>query len=107
MLYRFKCKAAGDVVMLEENGRQLLEILGKDPAAPGILLVDQMPAAEQALRDAALVEQQEFERRKAEAEAQGLVFDETLRISLKTRVAPFIEMMQHAQRESTEIVWGV
>ncbi|MDW8337472.1 MAG: DUF1840 family protein, partial [Tepidimonas sp.] len=35
MLYRFKSKATGDVVMLEPNGRRVLEILGKDPDAPG------------------------------------------------------------------------
>ena len=51
MLYRFKSKAAGDVVMLEPNGKQVLEILGKDPAHPGIILPEQMPAAIQALRD--------------------------------------------------------
>ncbi len=30
MLYKFKSKAAGDVIMLEPNGRRVLEIIGKD-----------------------------------------------------------------------------
>jgi hypothetical protein len=35
MLYKFKSRSTGDLIMLEVNGRQVLEILGKDPDAPG------------------------------------------------------------------------
>ena len=30
MLYKFKSKAAGDLIMLEPNGRRVLQIIGKD-----------------------------------------------------------------------------
>ena len=30
MLYKFKSKAAGDLIMLEPNGRRVLEIIGKE-----------------------------------------------------------------------------
>jgi hypothetical protein len=33
MLYKFKSRSTGDLIMLEVNGRQVLEILGKDPDA--------------------------------------------------------------------------
>ena len=49
MLYKFKSKAAGDLIMLEPNGRRVLEIVGKDPGPKGIILPEQMPAAIQAL----------------------------------------------------------
>ena len=42
MLYRFKSRATADLVMLEASGRRVLEILGKDPASPGILLTAHM-----------------------------------------------------------------
>jgi hypothetical protein len=35
MLYKFKSKAAGDLIMLEPNGRRMLEIVGKDARAQG------------------------------------------------------------------------
>lgn len=107
MLYRFKCKATGDVVMLESNGKQMLEILGKDPAGPGILLLEQMPAAIQALRDAIFEEECEFERRKQEALAKGEAEPDPDRVSLRTRVTPFIDMLNHCMREGCEVVWGV
>ena len=37
MLYKFKSRVTGDLIMLEPNGRRVLEILGKDPGAPGII----------------------------------------------------------------------
>ena len=49
MLYRFKSKNMGDVIMLEANGRQVLEIIGKTPDPRGIILPEQMPAASAAL----------------------------------------------------------
>jgi hypothetical protein len=109
MLYRFKSKATGDVVMLEPNGRRVLEILGKDPSGPGIILPEQIPAAIEALRAAVAAEEAEAERRRREAEEKG---EEPLepveeRVPLRTRVAPFIEMLQHCQREGSEVVWGV
>ncbi|MEN9376283.1 MAG: hypothetical protein RL710_1440, partial [Pseudomonadota bacterium] len=30
MLYKFKSKITGDVIMLQPNGRRVLEIIGKD-----------------------------------------------------------------------------
>jgi hypothetical protein len=36
MLYKFKSKAVGDLIMLEPNGRANCCIIGKDPAPKGI-----------------------------------------------------------------------
>jgi hypothetical protein len=110
MLYRFKSKASGDVVMLGPNGKQLLEILGKDPEGPGILLPEDMPAACEAIAHA--VAQDEAMRAKLKNEAQESAeedapSEEAERISLRTRVAPFLELVQHSMREKTEVVWGV
>jgi len=47
-MYKFKSRAAGDLIMLEPNGRQILGIIGKydSPAdSKGILLPEQMPEA--------------------------------------------------------------
>jgi hypothetical protein len=107
MLYRFKSKATGDVVMLEANGKQVLEILGKDPSGPGILLYAQMPAAIEALQAAVAHDEAEQARRHQEAEAAGDAAPEPDRVSLRTRVTPFIEMLRHCMREECEVVWGV
>jgi acetolactate synthase-1/2/3 large subunit len=45
MIYKFKSKAAGDLIMLAPHGDQILRILGKEPSAQGIFDVADMPAA--------------------------------------------------------------
>ena len=57
MLYKFKSKNAGDVIMLEVTGRRILEIIGKDTERTGIILVDQMLAAITAI-DAAVASEE-------------------------------------------------
>ena len=49
MLYKFKSKATGDLIMLEPNGRRMLEIVGKEPGPKGIILAQDMPGAIAAL----------------------------------------------------------
>ena len=45
MLIIFKSPASGDVIMFEKNGKEMLGVLGKDPAdAKGIVTVEQLPA---------------------------------------------------------------
>ena len=57
MLYKFKSKASGDLIMLEANGRRVLEIIGKDAGPTGIILPEQMPAAIAALEAAIVLEE--------------------------------------------------
>ncbi|MCW5640107.1 MAG: DUF1840 family protein, partial [Rubrivivax sp.] len=37
MIYKFRSKAAGDLIMLPAHGDQLLRLLGREPAAQGII----------------------------------------------------------------------
>ncbi|HZY19747.1 MAG TPA: DUF1840 domain-containing protein [Ramlibacter sp.] len=107
MLYKFKSKAAGDLIMLEPNGRRILEIIGKDAGPQGIIEPAQMPAAVTALERA--IEQEEAEHRAAieEAKAKGEVPPRFDAVSLRQRAVPFIEMLRRCGQAGKEIVWGV
>ncbi len=102
MLYKFRSKAAGDVIMLGPNGDQLMRLLGRDPAPQGIFEPAAMPAAIQALKDAVAAE--EAAREQAEREGQVPAARE---VALRQRVWPMVEMMQRAHRADEPIVWGV
>jgi len=52
MLYKFKSRAAADLILLEPQGRQILEIIGKTPGPTGIVTAAQIPAALAALEAA-------------------------------------------------------
>ncbi len=123
MLYKFKSKATGDLIMLEPQGRQILKIIGKEPGAQGIIEPKDMMAAIDALQQA--VVREEEARQEAEREAQkekqraaeGVAADPAKSgahtgsdkgaISLKQRVVPFIDMLRRAHAEDKDIVWGV
>ena len=95
MLYKFKSKAAGDVIMLQTHGDQLMRLIGREPASKGIIEPAAMPAAMRALQEAA-----------AQAQA-GSDADGERGVGLKQRVWPMIEMMKRAQAADEPIVWGV
>jgi hypothetical protein len=106
-LYRFKSRETGDLVMLEPDGRRILEIIGKDPSAAGVILPQQMPAAEQALHDAVVLEEADQQRQREEAEAEGEPPPEFDSVSLRLRSTPFIEMLQRCEKAGVGVVWGV
>jgi uncharacterized protein DUF1840 len=95
MLYKFKSKAAGDVIMLQPHGDLLMRLIGREPAAKGIIEPADMPAAMRALQDAAS-QAQDASQREGE---RG--------VSLKQRVWPMVEMMKRSQAAGEPIVWGV
>jgi hypothetical protein len=107
MLYKFKSKAAGDLIMLEPNGRRVLEIIGKEAGAKGIILAEEMPAAIRALQGA--IEREEAEHAAAieDAKAQGQVPPRFDAVSLRQRAVPFIDMLKRCSAAGKEIVWGV
>lgn len=98
MLYKFKSKNAGDVIMLEPNGRKVLEIIGKDAGPKGIILTEQMPAAIQALQYAITLEE------SGDAEAGAVPGDA---LGLRQRAMPFIDMLQRNHKSGDDVVWGV
>ena len=98
MLYRFKSKNMGDVIMLEPNGRQVLEIIGKTPGPRGIILPEQMPAAIKALEDAIALEQ------SGDEEAGAVPGDG---LGLHQRAISFIDMLKRNHAGGHDVVWGV
>ena len=107
MLYKFKSKAAGDLIMLEPNGRRVLEIVGKDPAPKGIILPEDMPGAITALEAAIAREEAEHKALIEEAKAKGQVPPKFDAISLRQRAVPFLDMLRRCSQAGKEIVWGV
>jgi regulator of protease activity HflC (stomatin/prohibitin superfamily) len=107
MIYKFKSKAAGDLIMLEPNGRRVLDIIGKDPGPKGIILPEEMPKAIQDLEAAIVREEAEQKAAIEEAKAKGEVPPRFDAVSLRQRAVPFLDMLRRCSKEGKEIVWGV
>ena len=107
MLYKFKSKAAGDLIMLEPNGRRVLEIIGKDPGPKGIIQSEEIGAALSALEAAVAREEAEHKALAEEAKAKGDVPPRFDAVSLRQRAVPFVDMLRRCQQAGKDIVWGV
>ncbi|MEX8493572.1 DUF1840 domain-containing protein [Sphaerotilus sp.] len=107
MLYKFKSKAAGDLIMTAPVGDRMMALVGRAPAAQGIFLVAQMPAAIAALEQG--IADEEHARREAEAEAaaEGRTLPPPKDVSLRQRAWPLIEMLKRAHEADKDVVWGV
>lgn len=107
MLYKFKSKAAGDLIMMGPTGDQVLRIIGKEPAPKGIIEAAAMAAAIAALERAVAEEEAARAQAEREAQAEGRTLAPRDGVSLRQRAWPMVEMLKRAQAANHEIVWGV
>ena len=110
MLYKFKSKVTGDLIMLEPNGRQILQLIDKGDAASlvkGILVPPEMPAAIAALERAVAEDDAAQQQRLQEAKAAGEKLPRSENVSLRQRAVPFIDMLKRCHQADMEVVWGV
>jgi hypothetical protein len=107
MIYKFKSKAAGDVIMMGPPGDAVLRLLGKEPAAKGIIEVAAMPAAIAALEHAIAADETAKSQADKDAAADARSSRTGDGVSLRQRAWPLIEMMKRSSAGNADIVWGV
>ncbi|MBW8758851.1 MAG: DUF1840 domain-containing protein [Burkholderiales bacterium] len=100
MIYRFKSRATGDLIMTQPVGERVLGLIGKDAAPQGIIEVAQMAAAIGALESAVASESPRAAGDDDDGAGKGD------RVSLRQRVWPMVEMMKRAMAEKEPITWG-
>ena len=106
MLYKFKSRATADLIMLEPQGRQIVTIIGKTPGASGIVTAAQIPGAIASLEAAVIADEAQPEAQEND-EAAAEEINEAVRLRLRQRAAPFIEMLKRSAAADVDVVWGV
>jgi hypothetical protein len=101
MIYKFKSKATGDLIMLGPHGDQVLRLMGREPAATGIIEPAALAAALAALQDAVAAEAARA------AEGDDTDTDQPRAVALRQRAWPMVEMLRRAQTADAAVVWGV
>jgi len=104
MLYKFKSRATADVIMLEANGRQLLQIIGKSPDPHGIVTVAQIPGAISAL-EAAIAADDKRDQPAAADEDERDAAERANTVRLHQRAAPLIDMLRRSAAEGADVTW--
>jgi len=118
MLFEFKSRAAGSVVMTSDVGKKVLPLIGKTPDPKGIITVDQMPGAIAALEAACKRENELLAAARnktrgtvAPPDPQAAKSDDSEGdphlIGICQRVYPLIEMLKQSHKAGRDITWGV
>jgi hypothetical protein len=107
MLYKFKSKATGDLILLEPQGRQFLQLIGKTVEPKGIIEADQMPDAIRPCKKLSQRKKLQQADAVAQAKAQGQTPPKFEAISLRQRTKPIIDMLQRCHKAGQPVVWGV
>ena len=102
MIYKFKSPATGDLIMLGPQGDQMLRVIGREPAAQGIIEVAAMAAALAALQ-AAVAGEESPAPTPAPSSDEAAAPD----VGLRQRLWPMVELLRRAQAAKVAVVWGV
>ncbi len=103
MLIIFSSQAAAQVMMLDDLAKHLLAILGRQLETRGIITVEQLPAAIQALEKAIVLDNQASEENKNEEEE----IPSNERLRLAQRAFPLLDMLRRAAKKNKPVTWGV
>ncbi|MGH8780730.1 DUF1840 domain-containing protein [Paraburkholderia sp.] len=108
MLVTFKCRSAPDVMMLENLAQYLVGIVGKRLGERGVIAHDELDEAITKLEAAIVTDKQE----RAEHDGHFHEGEEgrehhEIPIGLAQRAFPFLDMLRLAQKENTDVLWGV
>ena len=105
MIYEFRSRATGNLIMTKPVGDTVLRIIGKPPGGKGIITVAQMPAAIAALEQAVADEKKAQQATRSDDDERAGA-DANRFVSLGQRAFPFIEMLKTAHRADKDITWG-
>ncbi|MBS0357159.1 MAG: DUF1840 domain-containing protein [Proteobacteria bacterium] len=107
MLIIFKSPASGDVIMFGKNGKEMLEVLGKDKDdAKGIFTVEQLPAAIDTLK-AAIADDKARQAGKDDDEDEQEAKPGGGGVSFFQRAVPLLELLERSLKDKVPVTWGV
>jgi hypothetical protein len=110
MIVIFQSQAAGDVIMFGDVAYRLMEIMGKEAAARGIVTVEQLPETIAHLK-AAIARDKESRAGLGEDDLpqteQAPDGSKRAYVSLTQRAVPLIELLEWSLKKQVPVVWGV
>ena len=107
MIYKFKSKASGDIIMMGPTGDALMRAIGREPAAQGIIEPVAMPAAMVAIEQAVLADEAARDEAEREAAERGERLAPREGVALRQRLWPMLEMLKRCSAAGEPVVWGV
>lgn len=107
-LYKFKSKAAGDVIMLSAHAHQLFDAAGLELPERGVIEPKDMARVHANL--VAAINMERMAKEPPEKDEADMTAQEKAalinQVSLEQRAYPFMKMLEAAQAKDKDIHWG-
>lgn len=95
----FQSEVGADVMMFDEVAHRMMELMGKEKSARGVVTIEQMPEIIAALRAAIAKD------KATHGDVEG---DEAApRVSLTQRALPLVELLEISLARGKPVTWGV
>ena len=110
MIVTFQSPAAGDVIMFGDVAHRMMELMGKDPEAKGIVTVEQLPEAIDRMKAAIEADKIDRAGKQDEELPQFEIGEGGVKrpyVSLAQRAAPLMELLEWSLKKKKPVVWGV
>lgn len=104
----FRSQAAGDVMMFDDVAKRMMDIMGKEPTARGIITVEQLPEAiarlkaviaEDRARHAGEVDTPETEDVPGGGKREY--------VGLAQRAVPLMQLLEYSLKDEKPVMWGL
>ncbi len=100
MIYEFKSRATGSIVMTQVVGEGILKAIDHDYSAKGVITTEQMPEAIAKLKALS-------EANPSGSQSSDENDDDDAQVSFAQRAFPFIEMLEASLAAGKDVTWGV
>ncbi len=114
MIYQFETQAGGRITYTDVVGAQILHLIGKQPGPRGVITVEEIPAALQALEAAVAREkamaaepQPDLEPHASNATDRVEEREREPRVTLGQRAFPFVDLLKFALQARENVTWGI
>jgi hypothetical protein len=100
----FQSDASGDVMMFDNVAQHMMEIMGKEKGARGVISVEQLPACIARLKTAIAGDKA---RARAQDDAGAEESGGSTPVGLAQRALPLLELLQRSLAREKPVLWGV
>lgn len=101
MLVKFQSSTAGNMILFAEPATALLQCIGKECTARGVITEEQLPAAIAALETLLQRETLPPAERDKATDDKG----NPMPVDLARRAVPLLNLLRHTQEEKGYVVW--
>lgn len=100
----FRSEVGPDIMMFDEVARRMMELMGKEKTARGVVTVEQLPETIAGLRAATAQDRAQGQEPAADDEADGSAPPP---VGLAQRALPLIELLEISLARGKPVTWGV